>query len=354
MEDTREVSAELRRLVDSEPPDHSDTGAILTRGRRGLRRRRLLSAGGAVAGVAAAALAVTFIPNLTTADEEPGVASTQTENPQFSAVPGVPRGEDGAGQRISRQEAERRCALRYPGPKYPLMAHTGRSAGFRSVSTGRYDMRKGPVPAGHPGGPCMIPGGDEPSAALVAAAKADPFPKNPADQLRNCSVDAWVDMTKWRIQVSDRLEQAPEERYPAFKESVLVAISPSGKTAISCGTMGVTAVRLDDLGTDYPRIEWPDGTLGREIAAMLLGSFDCDPTGKFCDRSLPMGWGRAPENTTKVVVQVGSGPKYEAPLNDRWFAFTALDKTKHSSRDRMTVRAYDKDGKLLSKLYPEK
>jgi hypothetical protein len=117
---------------------------------------------------------------------------------------------------------------------------------------------------------------------------------------------------------------------------------------------GVTAVRLDDLGTDYPRIPWPDGTLGKEIAAMILQRSDCDRTGKVCDRSLPMGWGRAPTNTTKLVVQVGSGPKYEAPLKDSWFAFTALDKTRHSKDDRMTVRAYDKDGKLLSKLYPEK
>jgi hypothetical protein len=85
---------------------------------------------------------------------------------------------------------------------------------------------------------------------------------------------------------------------------------------------------------------------------MVLQSSDCDD--KVCARSLPIGWGRAPAGTAKVVVQVGSGPKYEAPFKDGWFVFTPLDKTSHASTDRMTVRAYDKNGKLLSKLYPEK
>jgi hypothetical protein len=356
MEDTREVSAELRRLADAEPLDHFDTGAVLTQGRRRLRRRRLLSAGGAISGVAAAALAVTFIPNLTATGNDPGVAST--ENSQFSPVPGVPRGEEGAGQRISKEEAERRCALRYGGP-YPLEGDVG----FRSVSVRVYDVRRDPKSGRN--GACVIPGGDKPSAALVAAAAADPDPKNAADQLRNCSVKAWVDMTNWRIQVSDRLDQPAEGRYPAFNASLLIAISPSGKVAIACQARatglasggygwGVIAVRLDDLGPDDPRVMWPDGSLGKEIGAMILGSSDCDRTGKICDRSLPMGWGRAPANTAKVVVQVGSGPKYEAPFQDGWFAFTALDKTQHAASDRMTVRAYDRDGKLLSALYPEK
>ena len=134
MEDTREVSAELHRLADTEPLDHFDTGTFLTRGHRGLRRRRFLGVGGAIAGVAAAALAVTLIPNLTTTGNGPGVAGTQTENSQFSPVPGVPRGEDGAGQRISKQEAERRCALRYPGTKGSMKGGTG----FRSVSSQAY------------------------------------------------------------------------------------------------------------------------------------------------------------------------------------------------------------------------
>jgi hypothetical protein len=358
MEDTREVSAELRRLADSEPPDHSDTGAILVRGRRGLRRRRLLGAGGAVAGVAAAALAFTLVPNLTTAGDDPGVAGTQTQNSEFSPVPGVPRGEDGAAQRISKEEAERRCAVRYPGVTDPLEGSTG----FRSVSSRHYDLRKRQSGTS---GPlfCTVPGGDKPSDALVAAAKADPFPKNAAGKLRNCSVNAWVDMTKWHIQVSDRLDLTGEKNYSGFSRELLIAISPSGKTTIACELptrpmrgagygWGVTALRLDDLGTDYPRIPWPDGTLGKEIAAIVPEGTDCNAA--VCGRSLPTGWGRAPANTAKVVVQVGSGLKYESPVKDGWFAFTALDKNSHANDERLTVRAYDKDGKLLSKIYPEK
>ena len=358
MEDTREVSAELRRLADTEPLDHFDTGKVLARGRRGLRRRRFLAAGGAIAGVAAAALAVTLIPNLTTTGNDPGVAGTRTENSQFSPVPGVPRGEDGAGQRISRQEAARRCALRYPGAKGTMKGSTG----FRSVSSQIY-IRK--MSAGDPVTPyCTIPGGGKPSAALVAAAKADPFPKDPADQLRNCSVNAWVDMTTWHILVSDRLNLDGEKNYRGFSRELLIAISPSGKTAIACQLTrdeiqqgagygwGATAVRLDDLDTDYPRIEWPDGTRGKEIATILPERTDCN--GNICGRSLPTGWGQAPANTAKVVVQIGSGPTYESPLKDGWYAFTALDKNSHSNDEHLKVRAYDKDGKLLGKLYPEK
>ncbi|MEU4396203.1 hypothetical protein [Kribbella sp. NPDC023855] len=365
MEDTREVSAELRRLADAAPLDQFDTVTVLTRGRRGLRRRRILGAGGAVAGVAAAALAVTFIPNLTAAtSEQPGVAGTETENSQFSPVPGVPRGEDGAGQQITKEEAERRCALRYGGTKYPLEQYTGDSAGFRSVSAHGYDGRKSSELPGRFG--CLIPGGDKPSAALVAAATADPDPKTAAGQLRNCSVKAWVDMTKWHIQVSDRLDQRAEGMFPPFRATLLIATSPSGKTAIICQPRGgermegkaygwgVTAVRLDRPAPDDPRVPWPDGTRAQEIGAMFLQSSDCNDTGKVCARSLPIGWGRAPADTAKVVVQVGSGPKYEAPFKDGWFVFTPLDKTSHASSDRMTVRAYDKNGKLLSKLYPEK
>jgi hypothetical protein len=320
--------------------------------------------GGAVAGVAAAALAVTVIPNLTATGNDPGVAATQTENSQFSPVPGVPRGEDGAGRRISQQEAERRCALRYPDAKKPLL----KSTGFRSVSSHAYDLKSGQHKAGgvvlNSSSPfsCTIPGGDKPSAALVAAAKADPLPKNAADQLRNCSVNAWVDMTKWHILVSDRLSLT-EKNYRGFSRELLIAISPSGKTAIACQLpvdeirgagfgWGVTALRLDDLGTDYPRVPWPDGTQGKEIATILPEGTDCN--GAICGRSLPTGWGRAPANTAKVVVQIGSGPKYEAPLEDGWYTFTALDKTSHSNADSLKVRAYDKDGNLLAKLYPEK
>ncbi|MGW6280810.1 hypothetical protein [Kribbella sp. NPDC055071] len=363
MEDTREVSAELHRLADTGPNDHFDTTAVLVRGRRSLRRRRFLGAGGAVAGVAAAALAVTLIPNLAGVGNDPGVAGgTDTENSQFSAVPGIPRGEDGAGQRISEQEAVRRCALRYPG----MNGSMKEKSGFRSVSSRVYLQK-----ARGGGAPeelyCTIPGGDKPSAELVAAAKADPFPNDTAGKLRNCSVDAWVDMTKWHILVSDRLNAATKS-YPGFSREQLIAVSPSGKTAISCGISAdprggvgygwaVTGLRLDDLGADYPRMQRPDGTFVTEIGRITVQGKDCGPTagGLSCGQSLPVGWGHAPANTAKVVVQVGSGPAYDAPFKDGWYTFTALDKTRHTMlRDPLTVRAYDKDGKLLSKLYPEK
>lgn len=207
---------------------------------------------------------------------------------------------------------------------------------------------------------CTIPGGDKPSAALVAAAEADPLPTTPQGQLRNCSVDAWVDMTKWNIVVSDRLE--PGGDIKGFRRGQLIAVSPSGRTAVACelatggspatgSGWGIYALKLDDLGTDYPRVQWPDGTFGKDMATILPEGTNCE--GEVCGKSLPKGWGRAPVATAKIVVQIGSGPKYDAPVKDGWFAFTALDETPHTTKDKLTVRAYDKDGKLLTKLYPE-
>lgn len=346
-----EVSAELHRLAEAEPLAPFDTNAVLTRGRRGRRRRTLLGVSGGVTAVAAIAVAATLIPNISSAKQDPGVAGT--ENSQFSAVPGVPRGEDGAGEKLDRKEAERRCAIRYGKHKRPLAGQNG----FRSARTITYDIRSGETP-----GSCTIPGGDKPSAALIAAAKADPFPKTTAGQLRNCSVNAWVDMTGWRIMASDRRETLP------MRAATVVAVSPSGRTAISCSLpgelgqpliyfegygWGTFAVKLDDPSKDYPTMEWPDGSFGKDMATIVPGGSDC--SGYVCKQTMLDGWGRVSAQAVKIVLQVGNGPTQEVQVNDGWFAFDRLDKASRDNRkDSVKIRAYDKDGKLLSKLYPEK
>lgn len=350
MEHENEVSAELHRLADTEHFDPLDTDRLLTRGRRGRRRRTLLTITGTVAGVAAIAVAATVLPGLASADKKPPVAADTSKplNSQFGPVPGVPRGEDGAAQRITLAEANRRCALRTP--KVTLGSAKVQLRSGRTITD--FERRTaGPST-------CIVPGGDKPSAALVAAAKADPYPRTAAGQLRNCSVRAWIDMTHWKVVVSDRLD------LQGFNRVQLIAVSPSGRTAVACQLTptadflpvgfgwGIFALKLDDLGTDYPRLEWPDGTFGKDLATIVPEGTDCN--GPVCGKSLPSGWGRAPANTARIVVQVGSGPKYEAPLADGWFTFTALDKTPHSIKDKLTVRAYDASGKLLAKLYPER
>jgi len=365
-----EVSAELHRLAEAEPLPEFDTNAVLTRGHRGLLRRRLLGAGGAVAGVAAIALAATLLPTISSAKQDPGVAGT--ENSQFEAVPGVPRGEDGAGQRIDKAEAKRRCALRYPGATGDLVAKE-----LRSVRTLMYDFRPTSAdkggrsvtisPDGKKAGPlfsCTVPGGDKPSAALVAAAEADPLPKTTAGQLRNCSVAAWTDMTKWNVVAAERLDTSNLKNYRGFSRAQLVAVSPSGRTAIACELpqrdmppsgfgWGVFALKLDDLGTDTPHMEWPDGTIGKDIATIIGEGTDCE--GTVCGKSIPTGWGRTSVDAAKIVVQIGTGPKFDVPVKDGWFAFAKFDQQSHNDKtDHLTVRAYDKDGKLLSKIYPER
>jgi hypothetical protein len=337
MEDVREVGAELHRLAEAEGFDSFDSAVLLQRGRKGKRRRKFVAGGGAVAGVAVIALAATLLPNLGATGNQPQVADKVTPKSQFEPVPGVPRGEAGADQRITKAEAVRRCALRYPEEKRPLQ-------GGGQVDSGRslmYDIKTGEKP-----GICTVPGGDKPSAELIAAVAKDPQPATAAGQLRNCSVQLWVDLTNWRMMASDRSTR--------LGTTSLVAVSPSGRKAVACqisparsalDVFNATSsffLTLDALGADDPTLTPPKGDL--YAAGGGSGSF-CPGTP--CKKNYHFtGWGRVSSKATVVRLQLGPGPTHDVKVTDGWFAFTWLSPT---PADNFTpiLKAYDGSGNLI-------
>jgi hypothetical protein len=343
MEDVREVSAELHRLAESEAMDPLDTARVLERGRRGRRRRKLIGAGGAVAGVAVIAIGASLLPNLSSADSQPGVAADPPG--QFGPVPGVPRGEASADQRITHEEAERRCALRNPKETRKLQG----SGEARSGHLAMYEFKMGAS-----GTDCIIPGGDKPSAELVAAAAKDPLPKSTADKLRNCSVLAWVDLTGWQVVAVDESKTAGR--------AALVAISPTGHKVAECeltaekGGLGdfsrtTTFATLTKLGGDDPVLNPADKSARSAMYSAAGGSGRGQPgcTGKVCTGWEHIGWGRvASKAATTVRMRIGNGPAYQVPVGEGgWFAFTWRTSNSYKLGDRPKIAAYDRAGKIV-------
>ncbi|MDX2970910.1 hypothetical protein [Kribbella solani] len=336
MDDTREVSAELHRLADGEPLEPFDTAQLVAKGRRGRRRRKLFGAGGAVAGVAVIALGATLVPNLTSADRQPSVAGQDSS--MFGPVPGVPSGEDGVNQTISKAEAERRCALRNPEQKLPLMGKT-----FRSVHSAVYDFRNGTKPES-----CDIPGGDKPTAALIAEVQKRKIPADLAGQLKACSVAAWSDLTKWTVVAQDR--------NAALGKAVLVAVSPSREKAVSCilqtGESGpwynltsISSLTLDKIDPNLDPAMPAVGNKRLDLYSGGGGGGQC--TNGTCFGDTYVDWGRAASNATKVKVQQGTGPVQEVPVNDGWFAYVFTSKAKHPAKVFPKATAYDKNNKVV-------
>lgn len=346
-----EVSAQLHRLAEAEPLPEFDTNAVLTRGRSGVRRRRLLGAGGGIAGVAAIALAASLIPNLSSASQDPGVAST--ENSQFDAVPGMPHGEAALFVDVPRAQAQQLCDLRYPGENQklkPSKAQTYRVGTKPSFDTAKIKVKTRTF--------CQIPGGDKPTAKMVAAVATDPVPKTPAGQLRNCSVQTWVDVTGWRIMAVDRSEK--------LKTAQLVAVSPSGRSMIACeladlrdhgfaltevGNSLFTRLQAPDLKSD-PVLTPPDGKKWAEMYAGGYGGGAC--YGPKCGSGSAVAWGRAPAEAATVEVSL-YGKSYRTPVKEGWWASTwavpSFTMTGDPKKPQFPVyKAYDKNGKFLKKI----
>ena len=344
MEDVREISAELHRLADSEPLDPFDTAQVLRRGQRGRRRRKLLGVGGAITGVAAIAVAASLLPNVNSADDKPPAAKdTRTQNAGFGPVPGVPSGEAGADQRITKAEATRRCSLQNPGEKRPLQGATDGKA--RSGHLMMYEVENGQKYA-----QCTVPGGDRPSAALVAAAAKDPLPARMADKLRNCSVISWIDVTDWHVVASDQSKE--------MQKAAIVAISPSGHKVVNCELSAekgplpemersATFTTLTNLNGSDPVLDPADKSVRADMYAAGGGGGGCDKG--ICSTYGMTGWGRVKSTAaTTVRLRIGSGRAYEVPVGrGGWFTFTWTTKAKYKITEHPKVAAYDRNGKVI-------
>jgi hypothetical protein len=345
MEDVREVGAELHRLAESEPLDPFDTGALLARGRRGRRRRKILTLSGAVAGVAVIALAATLLPNLGAAGKQPEVAKDQAQESLFEPVPGVPGGEASVGKPMTMAEAERRCAQRFADETRSLQKpHEGPRSGqrmsYQVVIGDRMRM-------------CTVPGGDKPSAALLAEVAKDPVPTTAAGQLRNCSAQTWVDVTGWRVMASARSSR--------LETALLVAVSPSGRTAISCeinegsldgGTVsqGTQLMVLNDLRYDNNVITPATATKPAEQWSLLnIGGIGC--AGTPCRKLYAThGWGRINGDATRVRLQMDAKTKTDVPVTDGWFAYNWVTPPTAAGISDLSIVAYDEGGKVVKVL----
>ncbi|WP_350280672.1 hypothetical protein [Kribbella sp. HUAS MG21] len=362
MDNERTVAAELHRLAENEAHEPIDALQLVARGRRGLRRRRLFTAGGAVAGVAAIALAVSVLPGLGATEDPLPVASGS-----FEPVPGVPGGEAGAGQKLTKEEATRRCDLRYPEHKGRELNGNGPFWSGRPATYGGKDG-SGPATSPRPGSSerpatskldfavCVVPGGDKPSAALVAAAAKDPAPTTAAGQLRNCSVQTWVDLTGWSIVASDQS--------PRLRTAVLVAISPSGQKAVACQLDALPAnagqeftnsqfLTVDALDPNDPITTPGKGSKHANLFAGGGGGGGYCP-GTPCSKNYFFtGWGRVPSSAATVSIKMGTDPAHVVPVTDGWFALSYVSKSDHSTvKNPPTITAYDKRGKVVKVVQP--
>ena len=365
MEDVHEVGTELHRLAESEELEPFDPAELLQRGRRGRRRRRIFAGGGAVAGVAVVALAVSVLPNLGATRNQVGVAE-QTQNPLFEPVPGVPFGEDGADQTIKMDEATRRCALRYPDAEgsivvqQPPKGSNPKGSSLGSQETGPQKAGGGEVKAGSTimygvnGGKesamCTIPGGDKPSAALLAAVKKDPVPTTEAGQLRACSVQLWVDLTNWQVMASDHSKR--------LATTSLVAVSPSGRKAVACEltpfdgpdaapTGNIDVMTLDSISPlEDPVLTPAKDSQRADLYAAGGGGGGYCPGTPCKDNYNYTGWGRVASNATKVRLELGPGQVHEVPVKDGWFAFSWVsESTEDNVKPKLT--AYDEAAKIV-------
>ncbi|MGZ0149413.1 hypothetical protein ACXJJ3_20280 [Kribbella sp. WER1] len=330
-----DLGAELRRLANTDPLDPIDGHDLLARGRRSRRRRRLLSAGGGIAGVAVVAVAASLLPHAgTTTSKQPAVSGPTKSAPDFTAVPGIPRGEAGAGMELSYAEANRLCSLRYP--KYPRPVD--KQVVYRTGMTVMRQRKNGdPVVAGF----CTIPGGDRPSAALVAAAQKDPMPATEAGQLRNCSVQFWTDLTKWKVVARETAPRAGAN---------LVALSPSGRLAVQCGLS--------------PKRD-PAAPLGSGLGIYKIATRGRDPLdrdflmsgGELCATIRPCpGWaylrsGRVASNIARIRIEPVAGGKHDVTVTDGWYAVAWLNGDRQGRPDAK-LTAYDKSGKVLKVVAP--
>jgi hypothetical protein len=348
MEDVREVRAELHGLAEADPLTPFDTAALLARGHRGRRRRRILTAGGTVAAVAAVAVVASLLPGNSQAGDPP-VAGDQQQQTYFEPVPGVPHGENAVGIPVSNAEALRRCLLAIPDFQGQLVnTYGGYRTGDRAINDPR-TIKTAPMKTQM----CTVPGGDRPTAALLAKLRKDPVTTDPATQLLNCSAQTWVDVTTWHIVASAR-----SKRWPSV---LLTAVAPGGHKAITCeieqnslnGGMvmrGTSFLDLDSLRQVQDPIVTP--AKGSQRAVLYtrtdLSGQQCGTKKQLCWEA--RAWGRVASTATRIHLEIGPSATTDIPVEDGWFTYIWLSPPTTAKAADFKATAYDKDGKVVTAL----
>ncbi|NEA34087.1 hypothetical protein [Streptomyces sp. SID13031] len=329
MRNDPELGAELERLVSSDPLLQIDAIGLLERGRRGRRRRRVASISGLAAGVAAIAVGAALVPDIGAGHREPAATSTATAEALFTPMPGVPQGEAALGL-LSQKEAARRCAVRYSTIRL-------RDGDFPAWSAHASIGIPIPVPGGNPDQRpgCIIPGDSKPTAKAVALAAKDPVPQTADGQLRNCSVQFWHDLTKWRVVTTDRVNTTLN----------LLAVSPTGRSAVNC-TLRVSggedfwgkSLRLS-IRTAQEEELLPLASVGARGSSMF-----CPPN--TCTSFTYNNFGRVDPAIARIQVKAQDGATHDIAVANGWFSIA----WRHGLPDeqkKATLTAYDATGQLL-------
>jgi hypothetical protein len=353
--DEDEARGVLRTLVEREHFEPIAPAPMLDRSRRTRRRRRWVTGGVAVAAVLTVSMGATLLPDLgeQSRGAEGAASPTTADQPPFMPLPGVPRGEAalvGSGREgsLSAAEATRRCRLRYPGERFALD-----SSAAQTLRTGRIiQVHRGDKRLIE----CQVPGDSRPSAAVVAAAAADPLPASDSGLLRNCSVQMWHDLTSWRIVARDR--------DPAG-QVILIAVSPSGRYRADChlATGPLTTFDGRDSGirptAPYAAEKrWGTPEQLRQMALEHLGAQGSQTCGiqqgfQTVTRLECVGFvyhetAQIPQNVARVRFTAKDGRTHDVTVGeDGLYAFAWTDGSTRVGGLNLTVTAYDAKGNVV-------
>lgn len=352
-----EIRTLLRQMADDEEFEPVPLVPLMTRGRRGLFRRRVFTTVVAGAAVAAVAMAASTLPNLAGPRQEPPVAAS-------TRLPGVQPG-DAALQPVAMTEALRRCRLQWS-------AVAGQDVGAISPTSTFVPQKYTTEVSGtaYPGRvqtvintrsqvfSCLIPGDYEPPATDLALAAGDAaLPTDDAGLLRRCSTTFWHDLSGWQVvarQVDgNTLAQAvvlsPSRRYVAH----CTVTAPTLREAILDGPAKRPAIEaIEVIASPAPTTtarQYNVSTLADSVFGVEGGSA-CAKDTKRCSSWLFYGSGRTPAQVNRMELQAG-GKVESIEVTDGWFA-VAFEVAVTDAAGRPgkigPLTAYDDNGAMIS------
>lgn len=335
MYDDKELGAELHRLAGEDPLEPIDSQQLLTRGQRGRRRRRGLLSAGLAATVAAGLVGASLLPDIGQAgrDGDPIAGDTATPKavPDFTPVPGVPRGD--AAIEMTQKEAERRCGIR-TGVTRKLANYM---PPFKVGEPVGNAVAGDPAPGPHK---CIVPGDSRPSAALIAKAVKDPMPADKAGQLRNCSILFWHDMSDWKVVATETLKG---------NRTILIALSPSGRYVAMCELEPKFDPNYGPPMVGSGTMSYRTSLVARNnLVHFAQAGSRGDPMG--CTANC-VGWvyrdsGRVASNIVRISLTAPNGRTHDIKVVDGWYVLSWANGDPQS-RNGGTVKAYDKNGNVV-------